>query len=268
MRKLNSIFQEIIKFVGIFLASFVWIRYFERHLRLAFIYSILFSAGLYAAIWLINRKIKQKKGLKKEEERRAENIFLSMTCEKQPVDVLFQMLSKTSKQVTKHKEYAAVNYEYEEEKTLFWFEKSFTPISTDKIFEICSKTRQENAKKIIILCKEKTQINLDNIAQTFKTNIVVLDQYETYEKIYKKYDFFPKISHEYAKEKGVSFKEFVAYSFNKKRTKAYLFSAFVLILSGVFVRATIYYCMMSSLLLLFALISWLNPYFNTKKELL
>lgn len=266
MRRLNSVIQEIIKLFGIFLASFVWIRYFERHLRLAFFYSILFSAAVYAIILLITRKIMRKSGLQKQEKERAENMFLSLAYDKNATDFLFELLSKTNKNVVKRKGYAVTNFEFEKDKTIFWFDKAFAPLSIDKIFEICSKIQHEKADKIVILCKEKAQLDLFSLSQTLKTKIVVFDQYETYEKLYKRFDFYPKISHEYAKDKGATIRDFVAYSFNKKRTKAYLFSAFILILSGIFVRATLYYCFISSLLLLFALISWLNPYFNTKKE--
>ena len=61
-------------------------------------------------------------------------------------------------------------------------------------------------------------------------------------------------------------KDFVSYSFNKNRTKGYLFSAFVLILSSLFVRATIYYCIIASILVVFAFVSQFNPYFNKKND--
>ncbi|MBQ8793050.1 MAG: hypothetical protein IJZ62_05715, partial [Clostridia bacterium] len=86
------------------------------------------------------------------------------------------------------------------------------------------------------------------------------------QKLYKYYDVYPEMTHKYKKEKMLVFKDFLAYSFNKKRTKGYLLSAFILILSSLFVRGSIYYCVISSLCVIFALISYFNPYFNTKNE--
>ena len=66
----------------------------------------------------------------------------------------------------------------------------------------------------------------------------------------------------------LTFKDFVAFSFNKKRAKGYLLSAFLLAFSAIFVRTTIYYTIVATLLVVFAIISQFNTTFNIKESIL
>lgn len=266
MRRVNIFFQEIIKIFAIFLFFFVWLRYFVHKFWLSSLYSTLCTALFYAILIVIKRKKKRSQGLKMKEKEDAENMFLSLACQTNPMQFFEKLLSKKHKDVSAHKNYVTAHYPHENEKILLWFDGSFSGLDVSKLVEIYNKTKKENATKVIVCCRDISDKNVFGFSANFKTKFVILNQYETYEKLFKQYDFYPEVTQTFAQEKKMMFKDFVAYSFNKKRTKGYLFSAFVLILSGVFVRATIYYCLVSSILLLFALISWFNPFFNQKKE--
>ena len=130
--------------------------------------------------------------------------------------------------------------------------------------EIYNKIKPEKATKIIICCKEIADKNLLVFCNNFQEKFLLLNQYDTYEKLYKHYDEFPEITIKYSKEKKMMFKDFLAYSFNKKRTKGYIFSAFILVFASLFVRSSLYYCIIASLLVVFAVLSQFNPYFNVK----
>ncbi len=265
MRRISLIFQEILKFVLIFLLSFIWLRYFIRKLWIAVLVSVLVSAAIYGILLFFQRRKQAKIGLKLKEKMDAENMFLSLACEDKPIDFFVQLASKKHDNITKHKNHLVIKHETGT-KTLLYADFSFEGLNIPRFMTIYNKIKKEKCGKIVICCREVSDKQLVSFCQNFEEKFLILDEYQTYEKLYKFYDCFPKITHQYKKEKRLAFKEFLAYSFNKQRTKGYLFSSLILILCGLFVRTTIYYCVIASLLVVFALISQFNPYFNVKGE--
>ena len=267
MRKINLILQEILKFVLLFLFCFVWTRYFLRKLWTAILISLLLTACLYAIMFILKRKKQNKIGLKLKEKEEAENMFLSLSCESNPMDFFVKLASKKHKEIKKYKNYLVINHVNDGVKTLLWFDNSFYGLTIARFMEIYGKVKKEKATKIVICCKEIAEKQLITFSQNFDEKFLFLNEYDTYEKLYKFYDCYPEITRKYSKEKKMVFKDFIAYSFNKKRTKGYLFSAFILILSSLFIRTTIYYCIIASILVVFALVSQFNPYYNSNKEI-
>lgn len=266
MRKVSLIFQELLKFCLLFLFSFIWLRYFTRKFAMSIILSLIISTSIMLALYFIKRRRNNKIGLKLKEKEDAENIFFSLACQKEPINFFVNMTSKKHNNITKHKNYLTINHTEEQTKTLLWLDLSFDGLTQSRFMEIYNKIKSENATKIIICCKEVADKNLPVFCNNFKEKFLFLNQYDTYEKLYKQYDCFPEITQTYSKEKKMMFKDFLAYSFNKKRTKGYLFSAFILVFASLFVRASIYYCVIASLLVVFAVLSQFNPYFNVKNN--
>ncbi len=266
MRKINLIFQEILKFTLIYLFCFVWIRYFIKKLWLSVLLTFILTSLIYLIIFCVQRNKQNKTGLKMKEKEDAENMFLSLACQTDPMDFFVKLASKKHKNITKHKKYIVINHVEEKVKTLLYVDVSFEGMTISRFMSIYNSVKKEKATKIVICCKEITDKGLSAFCQNFNEKFLILDTYATYEKLYKFYDCFPEITHQYKKEKKLAFKDFVAYSFNKKRTKGYLFSAIILIMSSLFIRMTIYYCVVASILVIFALISQFNPYFNVKTE--
>ena len=121
------------------------------------------------------------------------------------------------------------------------------------------------AEKVVILCHSYDKEVL-SFSKHFGICFLIFDRFETYERLYKYYDIFPEIKESYKKDKMLTFKDFIAFSFNKKRAKGYLLSAFLLALSAIFVRTTIYYTIVATLLVVFAIISQFNTKFNFKED--
>ncbi len=266
MRRVQLIFQEVLKFIFVFLLSFIWLRYALRKLWLAFLLSALISSFIILIIYFINRKKKHKYGLKMKEKEEAEDMFFSLACSSNPIDFFAKLASKRHKNISKHKSYIVINYEELGVKTVLFADLSLDDLTKSRLMEIYSKIKKENATKIVVCCMKITDNQLDNFCKNFKEKFILLDEYSTYQRLYKFYDCFPEKTHKYNRGAKMGFKDFIAYSFNKKRTKGYLFSALILILSGLFVRTTIYYCIIASLLIVFAFISQFNPYYNQKSE--
>jgi len=266
MKKLSLILQEILKFCLIFLLSFVWLRYFIRKLWLATLVTILVSGVLYVLLLFLNRKKQTKDGLKIKEKTEAENMFLSLACQNKPIDFFFKLASKKHQNITKHSTYLTIEHKDKGVKTLLFVDLSFEGLNIPRFMDIYNKIKKEKASKIVVCCKQIVDKQLSSFCKNFDEKFLFLDEYEAYQRLYKYYDFYPEITHKYNTQKSLAFKDFIAFSFNKKRTKGYLFSAIILIISGLFIRTTIYYCIIASLLVMFALISQFNPYFNTKGE--
>ncbi len=266
MKKINFYLQEVLKFLLIFLISFVWSKYFFHKLWLAILISLSLSAIIYITILLITRKKRQKNTLKLKEKEDAENMFLSLSCNDKPIDFFAKLAHKKHENIIKHKDYLVISHEQENVKTVLFADMSFQKMTVARLMEIYNKVKKEKATKIVICCKEISDKDVSVFCQNFQEKIIILDTYETYKKLFKYYDCFPEITQKYNTKHSLAFKDFIAYSLNKNRTKGYLFSAFVLILSGLFVRINIYYCIIASLLVVCAIVSQFNPYFNIKNE--
>lgn len=286
MRKINLFLQEALKFVLLFLLCFVWTRYVFRKLWLSVVLSLFIATIIYVILWFLGQKKNNKQGLKLKEKADAEDMYLSLVCQNKPIDFFANILSKQYEKIDKHPDYVTYvqnksadeqkqtkNSQNESlkslekyEKTVLYFDNSFDGLNVSKFLNIYNKLKKEKSNEIIIICKEINDKQVFSICQNFKEKFVILDQYQTYQKIYKPNQTYPEIEVKCKNEKKMVFKDFVSYSFNKNRTKGYLFSAFVLILSSLFVRATIYYCIIASILVVFALVSQFNPYFNKKND--
>lgn len=286
MRKINLFLQEALKFVLLFLLCFVWTRYIFRKLWLSVVLSLFITTIIYVILWFLGQKKSRKQGLKLKEKADAEDMYLSLVCRNKPIDFFANILSKQYEKIDKHPDFVTYvqsksadeqkptkNSQTENpkclkkhEKTVLYFDNSFDGLNVSKFLKIYNKLKKEKAEEIIIICKEINDKQVFSICQNFKEKFVILDQYQTYQKIYKPNQTYPEIEVKCKNEKKMVFKDFVSYSFNKNRTKGYLFSAFVLILSSLFVRATIYYCIIASILVVFAFVSQFNPYFNKKND--
>lgn len=263
MKYISFTIQLIIKYSMLFLFFFIWLRYFTRK----FILSIFLSLCLTVIIDLVYRyiKIKYKKNinLKIEEKEKAENIFLSLCQEYSPSNFFFETLKEKYKCTNKTRNYF-IYFQENKLKSILYIDNNISPLNADRINNILKTLKRHNPNKLII-CTGECDKNIYSFIKNFEIEIIILDKFDTYNTIYKEYNSFPKISYKYKKDKKLVFYDFISYSFNRARTKGYFLSALVLLFSSFFVRTNIYYCIVSSLLILFALISFFNPFFNKKK---
>ena len=263
MIKFKFVLQEALKICMIFLFVFVWIRFFVRKFYLSLLISSLITVVCELFLLFITKKISKSSTLKIKEKEDAENMFFSLSnSDSQGLFLrkLFQKYSTVEKVCSHY-----IICKKDSQKYLVYFADNYDGLGCEKLFEIIKKFKKENIQKTIILCRQIKEKDVYAFVNSFDGKVIVLDEYQTYQKLYKKHQIFPEITNKLPTEKKMSFKLLVAYSFNKKRTKGYLFSAFILILSSIFVRATLYYCLISTVLLFFAVFSYFNPQFNKKE---
>lgn len=266
MKKILNIFQILLQVALIFFIVLIWARYFISSLWLGLLVSLIVTIFIELAIKFLQKRTNTAKNLKLQEKEEAENMFLSLCTSSTPLNFFYE-LAKTKHKAIKKGKYILI--EHEEDIVALIPILSFSPLQSDDLLPFISLAKKSNWKKIVVVCGEVDR-NTNSFAKNFDIEILLLDKYNSYSNLYKPYDFFPTITMKYKKDKKLAFKDLIAYSFNRGRTKGYLFSAFILFLSSLLIRPSIYYCIVASLLLLFALISYTNPYFNPKikKEVL
>ena len=105
------------------------------------------------------------------------------------------------------------------------------------------------------------------MAQKIKEmKIILLNSKDCFLKLIKKYNYFPKNLKNLNLQEKLKFKEFLKLSLSRKNAKGYFINSLILLFSSFIVRLNIYYVIMSSILLLLALISFFLPQKNYKLE--
>ena len=126
--------------------------------------------------------------------------------------------------------------------------------------DIYKKSQKFNANKIII-CTSSYDKSLLSFLKLLPIKTIVLDKFEVYEKLMKPFNHFPQNSVELKKPQN-SVSSLVAFALNKKRCKGYVVSSLILFVSSMFVKVSAYYLVISTILLLLAIFSFINSTYN------
>lgn len=261
MKKFLFIFQILLKLLLVFLIAFVWLRFFLDSVWVSLALSLGITIAFEILHTTLKRKSKTRESLKIKEKETAENMFLSLSTQNSCIDFFEEMLKTRHNNIEKKKKYIIIKKE--EKKTILYPYVYLSPIKPENIIEILKDTKKENLDKITIICYDYDKDTLAFL-KNFKEEIILLDRFESYS-LFKEYEFYPKITQKYKKDAKLTFKDLLSFAFNRSRTKGYLFSAIILFITSFFVPINLYYCIICSLLLLFALISYINPKYNKKQ---
>ena len=68
----------------------------------------------------------------------------------------------------------------------------------------------------------------------------------------------------YEEKNKYTFKELLNIAFNKNKTKSYVVTGLIFLISSIFLRYNIYYIVFTTLMFVFALFSYFNKPFNKK----
>lgn len=129
-------------------------------------------------------------------------------------------------------------------------------LKTIKVFHI---------KKIIIVTN-KFDTNLQNIIDNLKIQTIVLDYKQTYTLLLKEYEFYPEITIIKPQKAKTTFKQILKTALNKNKTKNYLLSALFIFFASFFVSYRIYYLIITTLLIILALLSRFEFSFNKTQK--
>lgn len=266
MKKFNvyNVIDLFFKTLLIFLLTFVWVRYFVKSLLLAIFLSAFITILIDIFSYLIKTKINSKKQIAKDEENKINEITNSLIYSKNSkvVDYFFN-LAKSKHNTTKKSKYIELNYT--NSNIILYPMFKLEEIASQDILDIYNSIKSRNIKRIII-CTSSYNTKAKNVASKLDKEIVILDGRQTYFELIKRYGIYPdKIELRQAKKQ--TFLELVSYALNKKRTKGYFCSSLLILFCSFFVSYSLYYVIMSSILLVLAFASFSNPKYNKPKNI-
>ncbi len=262
MKKFLFVLQALLKFLLIFFAVFIWARYFIRQFWLSFVVALSLTFAIDFLTRFVGKKLNKRKELKVQEKEEAEDLFLSIATQEKSLDFYLKLAKSRYKNAKKKEGFVEIEHG-ENDKVILYPFLSFVPLNSNDLAKIISCVQKENCQKLVVVCGEIEKSTF-SFAKNFEMKILLLDKFQTFISLYKEYDFYPEKTLVVKKDKKLAFKELVAFSFNRARAKGYIISALILFLSSLFIRPSVYYCIVASLLLVFALVSFVNPFYNVK----
>jgi len=263
MKKVLFVLKILLKSSLIFLISFIWLNYFLNSAWLAGAISFAITLIIELITIYSRKKNKNKTFLKIKEKEDAENMFLSLASKTDYLSFFYNLASTRHSNCAISKHF--ISLQHLESKVILYPFMKIAKISPDDIMQIYNNLAKKEVEKIVIPCNEYDS-SCTGFIKNLPIKIVLLDKYQTYSLLYSEYDFYPEITISYKKEIKQSLKDLIAFAFNKSRTKGYILSAFVLFFPSFFIKFNLYYTIIGSILLLFAIISFINPKYNIKKE--
>lgn len=256
MQKIKIFLSTLSRLFLIFILVFIWVRFFIKKLWAAFLISIAIALLIDLIIKLLTKKRNSQNLLKIKEREDSEKMFFSLATSKDSVS-FYNKLASLKYKTIRCKKYVKIIHE--DGNVILYPFLSFNPINPDDIREIYLYFKDNNCRKIVIPCGEISKECL-NIVGKFDKEILLLDKFETYAKLYKEYEMFPQITVKAVPTKKATFKEILNFSFSRTKVKGYFLSALALLFSSIFVKNNLYYCIVASLLMLFAIISFFSPF--------
>ena len=198
--------------------------------------------------------------LKIKEEQEARSMFDNLIQNKN-YDFFFQLAKTRHKNVKKNRICTII--ENEEGKIMIYPYLKMKALDKDCALSIYISANKQKIAKVVI-CAQTIEKDVENFCKNLSIDIVLLDQYDCYQYLFKEYDFFPQQTH--TPSSSSKHKQIFGYAFNRSRTKGYAISAMLLLAISFFIRQNLYYCIVATILLLFALLSTLQSS-NTRENL-
>lgn len=262
-------FNLLFRVFLIFALCFVWVRYFIDELWLTLLYTALLTISIELIIHFIFVKRNSKKILQSKEEKLAEQITTTFIFSKEESLNYFYNVAKihfnakkTSKYIIYEKEHLEKSIDISETdgaKVVLYPYYSYDLVTPQNLVEILNDTKKVCYDKLII-CGNKIDKETYKLAQKITdTKIILLDSFDTYIEISKKYNYYPTKLKDIQSINKPSLKELLKHSLSRKNSKGFLISSLILLFSSFIVRLNIYYVIVSSLLLLFSLLSFFLP---------
>ncbi len=260
MKKILYLLKWLLKISLIYFLCFIWCRFIFSQLWMSALVALgitfIFEIGYY----FITKKSKTEANLKLKEKEDADDMYLSLMSDKNYLDFFFNLFNCRHK-ANKKKEFIEILKD--DEKIIIYPYLTPSTLQPNDIFFLNKKIEAANASKVIVCCYDYSKEAM-LFAKNYNYEIVLLNRYESFMLLYKEYDFYPQITLKNKKEAKLSFKDLLAFSFNKARTKGYVISSIFLFITSFFVKLNIYYLVFATILLLLAIISYINPKYNSK----
>ena len=276
----------------VFLLVYAWVMFYLSDWVLAVIIAALSSLLICLALDKISGARKAKKKLTTKEQEQCENITLQLlfSTETDLIEYFRRLLACTHEPKIVA---GAITYTEKAQATAETYAKTKKPTtsklnlakktvkatsdtmtSSEKVVFIpcygnpvlthaelataIKKAKQKKADSLIIACPACSPElgKLANMATN--PNITILNQAQIYNIYVKPNNLLPKEALHLRGKVKLGFKDLLNHAFSGKRTKSFVWLGLILILSSFFVAFKLYYLVMGSTLLVFAIISHIN----------
>lgn len=262
-------FNILFRISLIFLICLVWFRYFVPNFTLSILYTVLATIIIEIGLHFLLKNRKEKEFMKAKDTTLAEKIAVSFAFNQEQALNFYHTLAKSKHKVTKRSKYLIVEHKQTDKtntqqpsKTILFPAYSLSVFMPQDLVEILSKLKKIQFTKLVVCTKEVSRETITLANQIEGLTVLILDKFDSYNKLMKTYNIFPENLTELKTTTKMKIKEMVAFSLNKKRSKGYFFASIILLFSSFIFRMNLYYVIMSSILLLLSLISYLLPKYN------
>lgn len=259
MYKLSKILSTFFKYVLYISMFFIWIYYYNRNLILSVILSVILSLICDFIISIFVKKRNANAVIKNNEKKKIiefSNQFLFSTTF-QNINYFCDLFNNPN--TKKFKTYFIIN-----ETTFLPLYQKFE-IDENDILNIY-KSINVKTKNLVVLCKNYSTnaLNLSKSIDNF--NFVLLNENDVFFKFLKPLNAMLPKTINFKKTKKLKAKEILSIALNKHTAKGYFFSAFIILISSIFIRYKIYYIAFAFILFILCYFSYFNVWFNKEAE--
>lgn len=242
--KTSEIINNIIKFILIFALIFLWLRYLKIDNLYAFIIAIVVDIALCKLFEFISKNRQVSKQIEKNEKKDIDKYMLSFLLSDKLDNIdFFHKAIKNSKIIDEFVVYnnVALSPIFDSD-TINW----------EHIAKSVIKAKKMGYKSIIICCVESKikKFDIDGI------NVKILEKEQTYLKILKANDCYPKIVLDIKPKRTL--KGVLSQFIDKKRAKHYFYFAIISFLCSTFVYFKLYYLIIGTIFSVLSLLCFLN----------
>jgi hypothetical protein len=261
--RLGRIVDFIFSRLMIFIIAFIWVRYYYSELYAALPISLFITVVLSFLLYLKKERKAVKTELKASQERHMNKIMTQFLLQERAKTLMFFkefFINKlNAKLINGYLTIVKENADKDNINIIILPLVFEAMISERVIVYALNVGRKNNAQRVVILCQDCEPKAFELSSQIGAVRLEILKNADIY-LLLKKYDSFPEINLELTKPKGQSFKQLLEYALNRKKTRGYFFTALILVFGGLITGFTLYYLIVSSLVMLLALFSFISPY--------
>ncbi len=263
--KITNFVDKTFLTISCILINFVWLRYFVIDNVACLVASSVVGVFISKFIIYLSDKKHQKKLITNKTLQDINDCALSLSImtKQESIEFFNNILSTTHQTCIKDDLiYTSTNNQV----IAFLPYYHHNLLTNQDMLDILKQVKQKKLDKLIILCNEIDKNALLFAQSITNIKIIVYDKAAVYFEILKKYNVYPQKYITTQTNKKYTFKLLLVVAFNRKKAKNYLLCGLIFFVCSLFIRYSLYYIIMASLLFVFAIFSYFNKPFNLPKQ--
>lgn len=233
--KVSSISNLLARSFLVFIIAWLWISFYVRGFFLILFFSVTVTLAVNFLISLLSKRRSHAKAISRQEREHAASVILQL-----------KFMTQTQAQTL--------------------FKKAFPKLSIKSLFHTIP-TEQDIVKYVkvshdtkLILAAESFPPAVAAFARSLDAKIILLDAEAVYTQVLSPTQTFPEITIQLKKKTArKTIREIRQMVFNRTRTKSYVITGAVILLSSLIVRLHIYYIIFATIVFALALSSYFSP---------